>query len=308
MSLVILSGPTASKKSYLADLFFDNFKAKIINADSMQIYNELPMLTAQPEDLNVEGKYSLYGSLDYREKCTVAKYAKLAATEIEKALREGRVPILVGGTGLYIKALVEGLVVIPEIEESVKKDVSQEFEKLGKDKFYINLVEKDPEAKDKIRPSDATRMIRAMEVVMQTGKSIFSFRDNVEKLYCGEYTHISLFPDRDILYQWCEQRFDEMIKRGAVEEVKEFLDRREDKVGKYGVEASLGFKEIKEYLAGDITMDEVKEISKQATRNYAKRQLTWFRNQMPDKKCIYYSDIKDAENEFFNVIKKLTFK
>ena len=96
-----------------------------------------------------------------------------------------------------------------------------------------------------------------------------------------------------------------MVKMGVVEEVKEFLDRREEKEGKYGVEASLGFKEIKEYLAGDVTMDEVKESAKQATRNYAKRQLTWFRNQMPNKKCIYYSDIKDAESEFFSALQEI---
>lgn len=308
MSLVILSGPTASKKSYLADIFFNKYKSKIINADSMQIYNELPILSAQPEDLDIEGKYALYASLDYREKCTVAKYAKLAVAEIEKALKEGKTPVLVGGTGLYIKSILDGLVIIPEIEFSIKEDVSKAFEKLGKEGFYAKLIKVDPIAKDKIKPSDTSRMIRAMEVFMQTGKSISEFKGNVKKLYNGDYLHISLFPERETLYKWCEQRFDEMLKRGVVDEVMDFIDKREPNDRKYGVESSLGYSEIKDYLSGEIDMDEVKDKTKQATRNYAKRQLTWFRNQVPNKKCIFYSDIKDAEREFFSALQELTFK
>jgi tRNA dimethylallyltransferase len=302
VTLVVLSGPTASKKSYLADLFFDKYKSRIINSDSMQIYNEMPILTAQPEDRNIEGKYALYTSLDYREKCTVAKYAKLAVAEIENALQENKIPILVGGTGLYIKSILDGLIIIPEISQKIKRKVFEDFENLGKEGFYAQLLKKDPAVADKIRPSDTTRMIRAMEVFMQTGKSISEFKDNIKKLYTGDYLHISLFPERVTLYEWCEKRFDAMIKSGVVDEVKDFIARREPSEGKYGVEASLGYQDIKNYLSGEIDMDEVKDKTKQATRNYAKRQLTWSRNQMPNKKCLHYSDIKEAEDEFFNLL------
>ncbi len=308
MTLVILSGPTASKKSYLADIFFDKYKSRIINADSMQIYNEMPILTAQPADLEIEGKYSLYASLDYREKCTVAKYSKLAVAEIANALQENTIPILVGGTGLYIKAILDGLVIIPKIERNIKKEVFEEFKNLGKEGFYAQLIRKDPAVTDIIQPSDTTRMIRAMEVFMQTGKSISEFKDNIKKLYTGDYLHISLFPERETLYKWCEQRFDEMIKGEVVDEVKDFIARREPSDGKYGVEASLGYQEIKDYLSGDIDMDMVKDKTKQATRNYAKRQLTWARNQMPNKKFLHYSDIKEAEEEFLRLTNKLTLR
>ena len=246
--------------------------------------------------------------LDYREKCTVGKYAKLAVAEIKKAFQENKVPILVGGTGLYIKSILDGLVVIPEIEESLKKRVYQSFENLGKEEFYIQLINKDPSVADRVQPSDTSRMIRAMEVFMQTGKSISEFKDNIKKMYTGEYLHVSLFPEREILYKWCEQRFDSMIERGVVDEVRNFIDKREPNDGKYGVESSLGYSEIKNYLAGDVNMGEVKEKTKQATRNYAKRQLTWFRNQMPNKECLHYRDIRDAESEFFKLISKLTLK
>lgn len=295
MSLMILSGPTASGKSHLADLIYDVYPSKIINADSMQIYDALPILSAQPEDLNKDiGKYALYGSMPYTDSCSVAKWFDMAVVEIDAAMKEGKMPVIVGGTGLYLKALLEGIVEIPDVNQDVRLKVREEFEKLGKSDFYKSLIAKDPKISDKIHSNDTSRMVRAMEVYEQTGVSIYDFKDKKKKPLNEDYIHISLFPDRAVLYSNCDERFDEMLEQGAIEEVKNFYT---DKKSKYAVENTLGYHEIKSYLEGSTDLDKAKEKTKQATRNYAKRQMTWFRNQMPNKQCLHYKSISEIEDD-----------
>ena len=306
MSLVILSGPTASGKSYLAELLHAaNLAnpAKIINADSMQIYNALPILTSQPKDLyNVEDKYALYGSMDYQDKCTVVKWVQLAVQEIDSAIKEGKIAIIVGGTGLYIQALLEGVVRIPDIDTNTRKEVRQLFDKLGKEEFYRLLIQKDSIIECKVHANDASRMIRAMEVLEQTGKSIMDFQDEKEKLCQREYLHISLFPDREDLYRWCDTRFDAMLEEGAVAEIEGFAKILADSgpsnnKHKYAVECALGYEELKNYISGNMNLGDATIRAKQVTRNYAKRQVTWFRNQMKDKQCLHYKHISEIEEK-----------
>ena len=309
MSLVILSGPTASGKSYLAELLYAAYPVKIINADSMQIYNALPILTSQPRDIHeVEGKYALYGSMDYQDKCTVVRWVRLAVQEINSAIEEGKTAIVVGGTGLYIQALLDGIVVIPDIDGDVKDEVGRFFENIGKEEFYRLLVQKDPKIVHKVHANDQSRMIRAMEVLEQTGRSILSFQNVREKVCHHEYLHISLFPDREDLYRCCDTRFGTMLEEGAVEEVGDFVRASaildmENRMSKYAVENALGYEELKSYISGDVSLDDAIIKTKQVTRNYAKRQVTWFKNQMKDKHCLYYKQMHEVEDKFSGLVK-----
>lgn len=300
MSLVVISGPTASGKSHLADWVHGKFSAKIINADSIQIYDALPILTAQPEDLKNTGhKYSLYATFQYDNKCTVAKWVELAIKEITETISSKKIPILVGGTGLYIKALLEGMVNIPDVDESIRDQIRSMFYTMGKEKFYTSLLERDPGVAAKVHANDTTRMIRAMEVFEQTGKSILSFKAEKKKLYDGQVLHLSLCPERETLYQWCEERFDKMLKVGAVEEVAEFgrATNALDRDFKYPVEYALGYSEISKYINGRMSLDDAKVLAKQKTRNYAKRQMTWFRHQFSEYESVQYSHIDEMVSE-----------
>jgi len=309
VSLIILSGPTASGKSGLADLLYNVYPSRIINADSLQIYDALPILTAQPADLKIDNnKYALYGEFHHQEKCSLAKWIGRAVKEIDKTISEGKVAILVGGTGMYIMSLLEGMISIPDIEHGIRSRVKELFEEVGKEKFYQMLLEKDLKVARKVHANDTSRMIRAMEVFEQTGKSIVDFQDNRTMLCKHKYLHVSLFPDRDVLYKNCDDRFEEMIRTGGIEEVREFLGLNQLDQGRYGVECALGYNEIKEFLSNNITLDQAKEKAKQVTRNYAKRQVTWFRNQMPEKQCLYYRGISDIEDEFFHLVDSFVSK
>lgn len=299
MSLIILSGPTASGKSSIADLIYDVYPSRIINADSMQIYNALPILSAQPEDLNQDNdKYCLYGSIPYTERCSVAKWVNMATEEIDRSIHDKKIPVIVGGTGLYLKALLDGIIEIPDVNSDVRLKIREKFDKIGKEDFYKDLLLKDPKVGGKIHSNDSSRMIRAMEVYEQTGLSIYDFKYK-KKMLRKNCMHISLFPDRDALYDNCEKRFDEMLEDGVVEEVQEFMQRSTE--SRCAIENALGYDEIKSYLEGDIDLDQAKEKAKQMTRNYAKRQMTWFRNQMTDKECVTYKCISEIEDRILRL-------
>lgn len=309
MSLIIISGPTASGKSGLADLLYNVYPSKIINADSMQVYDELPILTAQPADLRSDpNKYSLYGSMHYKDKCSLAKWIDLVVDEIDQTIKDGKIPILVGGTGLYIMSLLEGMIHIPSIDIDIRNRAIKLFEEVGKEDFYKILLSKDIKVKDKIHENDSSRMLRAMEVFEQTGRSITDFQNDREILCKHRYLHLSLFPDRDVLYANCDSRFEHMVHNGGLEEVRSFVDRNNSGHSKYGVEFALGYNELKEYIAGNGSLDQAKESAKQATRNYAKRQVTWFKNQMPEKHCLYYRTISDIGGSMFSLVDRFLSK
>jgi tRNA dimethylallyltransferase len=296
VSLVVISGPTASGKSHLADWVYNKFSAKIINADSIQVYDALPILTAQPGDLkNIAHKYSLYATFQYDDKCTLAKWVKLVAKEIEETIAVEKTPILVGGTGLYIKALLEGVVDVPDVDESVRNQIRSMFCAMGKERFYTSLLERDPGIIAKVHANDTTRMIRAMEVFEQTGKSILSFKDKKKKFYDGQVLHLSLYPEREMLYQWCEERFDKMLQVGMIDEVAQFVESTNafDRNFKYPVEYALGCDEIMQYISGNMPLEDAKVSAKQKTRNYAKRQVTWFRHQFSDYEALRYSEVEE---------------
>jgi tRNA dimethylallyltransferase len=295
--LIIISGPTASGKSYLADITSQKHDSVIINADSMQIYKELPILTAQPQKKTE--KYTLYGILDYRTHCSAGKWVELATKKIDETIAADKRAIVVGGTGLYLKSLLYGIVNIPDIDPEIRQKVRNLLKEIGKEKFYKLLNDKDSQATKTIHANDSQRMMRAMEVLEQTGKSITSFKGSENAVRYKDYTHICLFPDREFLYQNCNSRFKSMLASGAIDEVKS-LKRQINRDNKdYMLKKAIGFREISDYLDGNFSLEEATEKASQATRNYAKRQLTWFRNQMPDKRCIEYEAMAELKDELF---------
>lgn len=300
-NIILISGPTASGKSFIADLFSQKFESIIINADSMQIYNNLPILTALPKDLkDNQQKYSLYGILDYKEACSVGRWLSLAKQAINEAITDNKKAIIVGGTGFYLKALLYGMTSIPEIDHEIRSKVRELFQQTGKENFYRLLCKKDPNIEDLIKSGDSHRMMRAMEVFEQTGRSVTTFKQKLNKPLLANYVHICLMPDRGFLYENCNTRFDQMIASGVIDEVAAFNKRlisEGNSAQDYMLLKAIGFREIAAYIDGYLPLQEATEKAKQLTRNYAKRQLTWFKHQMPDKICINYDSPDALRNE-----------
>ena len=274
-TIILIGGPTASGKSALASDLAREKPCTIINADAMQIYAGLPVLTAQPE-----GGGELYGILDPAERSSAGKWMDLAKSAIQRSLDSGRTPVLVGGTGLYFKVLLEGLADIPDVPENVRAETQGLYEKLGSEAFRTELAKQDPASAARIKPNDRQRLVRAYEVVAHTGVPLGKWQDKNKVSGIGIMFHVErkvVLPDRETLYTACDARFEHMMVCGALDEVRTLLARNLDP--DLPAMKILGVRELAAYLKGEISLDEAKEKAKQATRNYAKRQVTWFRNQ-----------------------------
>ena len=269
---LIISGPTASGKSRLALDLSERQDIAIINADSLQLYEGLPILSSQPTEAEKKtAPHFLYSHFKAQENSSVMDWLKLAAARIEQVKSEKKLPVIVGGSGMYISKLAEGISEMPAISEEVKKAARELYEKIGQGEFRQKFGE------DRI--IDKQRLIRAGEVFMQTGKSIFIWQKEAKKIsFLEDFLHVNLNPDREELYQNCNSRFVKMLECGAIDEVKNLVAGDDCSITK-----TLGFHEIKNFLSGEISREKMIEIATQKTRNYAKRQLTWFRNQLPGK-------------------------
>jgi tRNA dimethylallyltransferase len=300
--ILVISGPTASGKSYLANELKNQRHAVIINADSMQVYKELPILSAQPNSQDDCDNYKLYSFLNFYENCSAGIWLKAADKIIKEAFESNKLPIIVGGTGLYLKALLEGIVNIPEVTNDVKKKVQEKFLEIGKEKFHEKLTVVDPVSAKKIHRNDAYRMQRAMEVYMQTGKSIASFKGSGSPYNA---VHISIALDRKTLYQNCDLRFKKMLNIGAEEEVRSLLKKTKEQPGKYNVENTLGYRSLVSYFMDKISLEEAILEASQATRNYAKRQCTWYNNQFPNKILLSCtSTVHEIKKKFLKVVEQ----
>lgn len=250
----------------------------IINADSAQVYRNLTILSARPTDEEMDGiEHQLFGYIDGQEACSAARWADDAKTAIAAAHARDILPILVGGTGLYVRILLDGIAPIPEIDP----DIRQKIRKLETVKAYQVLQSLDPVSSERLNPSDSTRIQRALEVVRSTGKSLDHWQKNKvggigDKI---ELHPLVLLPPREWLYQRCDLRLHEMIEQGAREEVARLLSRNLSP--NLPVMRAIGVAEIAEWLAGEISREAALERAQTATRQYAKRQYTWFRNQSP---------------------------
>ncbi len=280
--IILISGPTASGKSKAALKIAKKLNGEIINADSMQVYKELNILTARPSktDLN-KIHHHLYGFRSVKKKFSSGEWLKLAKKNIKKIRDKNKIPVLVGGTGLYFKALTDGLVKIPKIPISVRDKIRRMQNKLGQKKFYLKLLNNDPLVKNKIDPTDVQRSIRAYEVIKFTKKSVFSwYRKTKPSFKKEQFIKIYLDYPKDELINKISKRVDQMMKNGAIQEVKDFLklDLKSDS----NIFKVIGIREIKEFIDKKISMHDLKLNIVIKTRQYAKRQRTWSRGQMSD--------------------------
>ncbi len=281
-SITLIGGPTASGKSALALDMAIRTGAVIINADSQQLYADMDVLSARPpaED-EAKAPHRLYGVADAADAWSVGKWSRAAMDEIVQAHAQGKGAILVGGTGLYFNALTKGLADIPPVPVEVRHEVEREYETLGEEAFRARLRAVDPASEARIYPSDRQRLIRALSVHRATGNSLTHYKEQTRPLLTeGSWNGLIVEPEREVLYANCDRRVDIMMETGAVEEVEALMARGLD-MGLPSMKA-VGLREIAAWLNGEASKEQAVSAMKQATRNYAKRQMTWFRNQQGD--------------------------
>lgn len=284
---LLIAGPTASGKSRLGLRACELFDGEIINADSMQIYPYLPIITDQPTpEALKKAPHHLYGS--EQEPCSVANWYKKARTLVADILQRGKRPILVGGTGLYFKALLTGIDNVPDIPDNIRQHIRTQQQSKTKEQFYSDACRHDPLIAQHLHANDSQRVARAYEVALTTGQSLFNFHTSPSEIL-KNVDYIQLMPDRDLVYQRIEDRIDLMFNHGAIEEVKKLDDYPLAK--NHPALKALGVSQIQAYLAGECSLEEAKQNMKQKSRNYAKRQYTWFRNQEQPNRVL--SDAND---------------
>lgn len=281
---VLIAGPTASGKSALAlSLAEKTGRGVIINADSMQVYRDLRIITARPS-LEDEARvpHLLYGDIDARINHSVGAWVASAATALAEARAAHRLPIFVGGSGLYFKALTRGLSNVPPIPQPVRDDVRARLARDGAEALHAALAKRDPGSAARLQPRDRTRIARALEVVEATGRSLQDWHQDAlpPLLRAHDMAAIFLAPEREALYARIDARFGAMLEVGALEEVAALAARRLDPLlpamKAHGVPALI------RHLSGEISRDQAAEIGRTDTRRYAKRQFTWFRHQLPE--------------------------
>ena len=300
--VILLAGPTASGKSRLAIKLAKYLKGEIINADSMQIYKEISILTSKPSNQDIKiVKHHLYGFKSAKKKFSTGHWLKMVTKKIKKQWKDRKIPIVVGGTGLYFKVLTDGLVNIPDIPDNFRKKIRTLHKKLGQKKFFEQLIKIDNISKKYISPSDIQRSIRAYEVKKFTNKSLFKFIKKTRSNFRSNvFKKIFINTPKDLLHKKIEKRVDEMFRQGAIKEVKNFLKIRVKK--DLSSNKIIGIREINDYLNAKITLFQAKELISQKTRKYAKRQFTWARGHMKSWEMIYSSDLNVLFKKAINKI------
>ncbi len=283
--LHLIGGPTASGKTAAALKLARQAPSVIINADAMQVYEGLPLLTAQPtKEEKAQAPHELFEIFDPSHACSAGQWLALARAAIEKAAEQNKTPILVGGTGLYFHVLLNGLAKIPPIPDNVRKATTALYDRLGHDAFREALAKMDPESAKRITLNDRQRLCRAYDVAAHTGKPLGEWQKQkeTEPLIARFALHRhKLMSDRQELYAKCDARFVKMIESGAMEEVRALLEQNlSPDLPSMKI---LGVRELAAHLRGDISLDEAITAAQQVTRNYAKRQMTWFRNQWKEE-------------------------
>ena len=278
--IILISGPTASGKSNFAIKLAKKINGEIVNADSMQVYKELKILSARPDPKDYQKiKHHLYGFHNVKKSFSTGDWIKLAVKKINELNKRKRTPIFVGGTGLYFKALTDGLVNIPNIPDQSRNKIRVLQETLGQKKFYQKLLKLDLKSKNKINPTDVQRSIRAYEVKLFTKKSLHDwFRKTKSYFKEDEFYKIYIDYPRKDLIERIEKRTEQMIKMGVINEVKRFIKLKIKKDN--SVNKAIGINEIKEFLNHEKELSDIKEKISIKTRQYAKRQSTWARGNM----------------------------
>lgn len=285
VTIHIVAGPTAGGKSAFALSLAKKLNGVVINCDSMQIYDDLPVLTAQPsENDKREAPHVLYGILQPAEPCSAGIWQALASREIGTAIANGQTPIICGGNGMYIKVLLEGLSPIPETPPEIRERANARQEQIGTATLHDELKKRDPESAARFHPEHTARIVRAWEVFEATGKKLSDWQKESKNAPPENWSFEihKIMPEREELYRRCDMRFNQMLDNGALEEVEDFsarLDSGEIPANPLLAKA-LGFAHLRAFLAGKISREQAINLSQTETRQYAKRQVTWFKNQL----------------------------
>ncbi len=277
--MALIAGPTASGKSALAIALAERHGGTVINADSAQVYRNLRVLTARPSPAEeARAPHRLFGHVDGADDYSAARWADEARTEIAQVVLARRLPILVGGTGLYLRTLLDGIAPVPDIDPQIRTRVRR----LPVEAAHAALANEDPDAARRLHPSDTTRVARALEVVRATGRTLAEWQaDRIGGIGGAiDLRPLILLPPRDWLFDRCDRRLAGMFDGGAVDEVRALI-ARSDISPAASVHRAIGVREIAAWLAGDIDRETALALASMATRQYAKRQYTWFRNQPP---------------------------
>ena len=296
--IILISGPTASGKSKFSIQLAKKINGEVINADSMQIFKELKILTARPRQNDLKNiKHHLYGFKSVKDNYSTGNWLKDAKLKIKNIKNKNKIPILVGGTGLYFKALVDGIVKIPEIPQNIRDKIRKKQSNIGQIKFYSELIKLDPLCKKKINKNDTQRSLRAYEVKKFTNKSLFDwYNETYTDFTQDSFIKLHIDYPRDKLIEKISLRTNEMLEDGAIKEAKRFYKLRVKK--ELSSNKVIGLSEIKEYLDKKININELKEKISIKTRQYAKRQSTWARGQMSDWQKIKFDRLKSFLKKF----------
>ena len=302
--IILISGPTASGKSNFAIKIAKKINGEIINADSMQVYKQLKIITARPDKKQQNNiKHHLYGIIDLDKKFSTGQWLKTAIKKIEEIKKRKKIPILVGGTGLYFQSLINGLVKIPEIPIKFRNKIRLMQKKEGQKKFYKKLLKIDPNIKDKFDPNDTQRSIRAFEIKSFTKISMYEWLNKTKpKFKDKEFLKIYIEYKREDLVKRISLRTTKMIQEGAIKEVKKFIRSKIKK--DLSVNRVIGIDELTQYLNKKINLDQAQELISIKTRQYAKRQATWARSRMTSWEKI--NPIKIAD--YIKKLKKSSLK
>lgn len=278
---ILIAGPTASGKSALAIAIAKKCSGEIVNADAIQVYRDLRILSARPTTEEMAGvAHHLFGHVAGSERYSSGIWAEDVASVISDINARGNTPVIVGGTGLYFKALTHGLSAIPDVPVQIRNAVLEEFNGIGISEFRVRLLKVDP-AMERLEPADTQRHLRAYEVFKATGRPLSEFQSAPgQPILKSARVRVILAPEREVLYQRCEERFDNMMTEGALDEARSLKQSNFDAA--LPVMKALGAAELIAHLEGKLSQDEAVDLAKRNTRRFAKRQMTWFRNQNPD--------------------------
>lgn len=305
---ILIAGPTASGKSGLALAIARAFDGVVVNADSMQVYSDLRILTARPDDEALAAApHRLYGTLSGAELCSVGRWRGMALDEMAAAQQAGRVPVVVGGTGLYLKALESGLSPMPTVSPAVRERVRRFHRRFGNEALRQRLSVSDPVSYERLPPGDSQRLLRALEVLESSGRPLSAWQqENPAEPAPYRFLTVSLMPDRERLYTAINRRFRSMLEHGALDEVAALL--RKGYPGDRPIMKALGVPELAAHLYGSLSLEAAVSAAQRASRRYAKRQLTWQRTQLQRQKASFVDvqteDLQIRCDEIFPKIRR----